>query len=41
VRDHRAAEGRAVDAAGEAVEYGTHLYNAARYVFEFQLLMRR
>lgn len=29
------------NAAGEAVEYGTHLYNAARYVFEFQLLMRR
>ncbi|MCX5563455.1 GntR family transcriptional regulator [Streptomyces sp. NBC_00038] len=31
----------AYDAAGEAVEYGTHLYNAARYVFELQLLMRQ
>ncbi|MFD5478643.1 GntR family transcriptional regulator [Streptomyces hawaiiensis] len=31
----------AYNAAGEAVEYGTHLYNAARYVFEFRLLMRR
>ncbi|WP_374199080.1 GntR family transcriptional regulator [Streptomyces sp. GESEQ-35] len=29
------------NAAGEAVEYGTHLYNAARYVFEFRLLMRQ
>ncbi|MEV2211508.1 GntR family transcriptional regulator [Streptomyces sp. NPDC050997] len=31
----------AYNAAGEAVECGTHLYNAARYVFEFHLLMRR
>jgi GntR family transcriptional regulator len=30
----------AYDAGGEAVEYGTHLYHAARYVFEFQLLVR-
>ncbi|MEV6174296.1 GntR family transcriptional regulator [Streptomyces sp. NPDC051954] len=31
----------AYNAAGEAVEYGTHLYHAARYMFEFQLLARR
>ncbi|MET7850167.1 GntR family transcriptional regulator [Streptomyces avermitilis] len=30
----------AYNAVGEAVEYGTHLYSAARYVFEFQMLMR-
>ncbi|MGW7549609.1 GntR family transcriptional regulator [Streptomyces sp. NPDC054770] len=30
----------AYDADGQAVEYGTHLYHAARYVFEFQLLVR-
>lgn len=31
----------AYDADGQAVEYGTHLYHAARYVFEFQLLVRK
>ncbi|MET7317364.1 GntR family transcriptional regulator [Streptomyces thermoviolaceus] len=30
----------AYDVTGGAVEYGTHLYHAERYVFEFQLLMR-
>jgi len=30
----------AYDAGGAAVEYGTHLYHATRYVFEFQLLVR-
>ncbi|MFE9603297.1 GntR family transcriptional regulator [Streptomyces hokutonensis] len=30
----------AYDDSGKAVEYGTHLYHAARYVFEFQLLVR-
>jgi GntR family transcriptional regulator len=33
-------ERTAYSATGEAVEYGTHLYDAARYVFEIQLLMR-
>ena len=31
----------AYNAAGEPVEYGTHLYSAGRYVFEFQLLKPR
>ncbi|MEU9154847.1 GntR family transcriptional regulator [Streptomyces sp. NPDC048417] len=31
----------AYNADGEAVEYGTHLYHAERYAFEFHLLMRR
>ncbi|MEU1306931.1 GntR family transcriptional regulator [Streptomyces shenzhenensis] len=30
----------AYDAAGTAVEYGTHLYHAGRYVLEFDLLVR-
>ncbi|MFG2971136.1 MULTISPECIES: GntR family transcriptional regulator [unclassified Streptomyces] len=30
----------AYDAGGAAVEYGTHLYHAERYAFEFQLLTR-
>ncbi|WP_328773466.1 GntR family transcriptional regulator [Streptomyces sp. NBC_00286] len=30
----------AYDDTGRAVEYGTHVYRAARYAFEFQLLMR-
>ncbi|NNN29200.1 GntR family transcriptional regulator [Streptomyces sp. S3(2020)] len=30
----------AYDGTGEAVEHGTHLYHASRYVFEFQVLMR-
>ncbi|MEV6481502.1 GntR family transcriptional regulator [Streptomyces sp. NPDC051576] len=30
----------AYNAAGGAVEHGTHLYHAARYMFEFQLLVR-
>ncbi|MFE9643108.1 GntR family transcriptional regulator [Streptomyces sp. NPDC006365] len=30
----------AYDDTGRAVEYGTHVYRAARYAFDFQLLMR-
>ncbi|MGX5181813.1 GntR family transcriptional regulator [Streptomyces avermitilis] len=30
----------AYDDTGRAVEYGTHIYRASRYAFEFQLLVR-
>jgi GntR family transcriptional regulator len=30
----------AFDDTGRAVEYGTHLYRASRYSFDFQLLVR-
>jgi GntR family transcriptional regulator len=30
----------AYDDTGRAVEYGTHVYRAARYTFDFQLLVR-
>lgn len=30
----------AYDDTGRAVEYGTHIYRASRYAFDFQLLMR-
>ena len=30
----------AYDDSGRAVEYGTHVYRAARYAFDFQLLVR-
>ncbi|MFF2849041.1 GntR family transcriptional regulator [Streptomyces sp. NPDC058001] len=30
----------AYDDTGRAIEYGTHVYRASRYAFEFQLLMR-
>lgn len=28
------------DDTGRAVEYGSHLYRASRYTFDFQLLVR-
>jgi GntR family transcriptional regulator len=31
----------AYDDAGRPVEYGTHVYRASRYAFDFQLLVRR
>ncbi|MGQ5654824.1 UTRA domain-containing protein, partial [Streptomyces sp. EKR5.2] len=30
----------AYDDTGRAVEYGTHIYRASRYAFDFQLLVR-
>jgi len=30
----------AYDDTGRPVEYGTHLYRASRYAFDFQLLVR-
>ncbi|MEU9212306.1 GntR family transcriptional regulator [Streptomyces sp. NPDC048415] len=33
-------ERTAYDDTGRAVEYGTHIYRASRYAFEFQLLVR-
>lgn len=33
-------ERTAFDDTGQPVEYGTHLYRASRYAFEFQLLVR-
>lgn len=30
----------AYDDTGRAVEYGTHVYRASRYSFDFQLLVR-
>ncbi|MEV6103664.1 GntR family transcriptional regulator [Streptomyces sp. NPDC051940] len=35
-----AMERTAFDVTGRAVEFGTHLYRASRYTFEFQLLER-
>ncbi|MGQ4333129.1 GntR family transcriptional regulator, partial [Streptomyces hayashii] len=30
----------AYDDTGRPVEYGTHIYRASRYAFDFQLLVR-
>ena len=30
----------AYDDTGRAVEYGTHIYRASRYAFDFQLMVR-
>jgi GntR family transcriptional regulator len=33
-------ERTAFDDSGRAVEYGSHIYPASRYTFDFQLLVR-